>query len=68
MDIAEYEECPKGDKVVICDKEGCWREAVWQTENGEQLCSKHLADLEAEELMDQEKEKNERNIRRYQMF
>ena len=52
MDIAEYEECPKGDKVVICDKEGCWREAVWQTENGEQLCSKHLADLEAEELMD----------------
>jgi hypothetical protein len=52
LGIGENEEHPKDDVVLLCDVEGCWREAVWQTENGERLCSKHLADLEAEELMD----------------
>ena len=53
MDIAENEECPgdNKDNKVICVIKDCWREAVWRTEDGEQLCPVHLADLEAEELM-----------------
>lgn len=53
MDIGENEEYPgdnKSDKVV-CDVPGCYKKAVWQTEDGKQLCPVHLAELEAKELM-----------------
>jgi hypothetical protein len=51
MDIGEHEEYPKGDVVLLCDVEGCNKRAVDRIGN-RRLCAVHLADLEAEKLMD----------------
>jgi hypothetical protein len=38
-------------KSTVCVAPGCFEKAVWQIIGGEKFCPKHLANLEAEELM-----------------